>query len=172
MEQLKNQNGTILLSLGGHTIIRYENNLVKLGDLRAHETQTLQFYRSEYNNTCTQCWSCSLWKWQGCCLIMVYIPGKRLDEAWDSLDSHQKLGWMGKKGHYYTTKLRVCETQRVDIRIAMHSLAGFVQWTCLQIHASRSYKAVRSKKNIYTHHNHRYVKVQLFKNEKNVSLTP
>lgn len=44
MEEFKNQKGTTLHSLGGRTIIRYKNDLVvKPGDLRSREIQTLQF---------------------------------------------------------------------------------------------------------------------------------
>jgi hypothetical protein len=38
-------------------------------------------------------------------IMMDYVPGKRLDEAWDTLDSNQKLAIAGQL-HPYINQLR------------------------------------------------------------------
>lgn len=38
-------------------------------------------------------------------IVMGYMPGKRLDEAWDTLDPHQKLTF-DEELHSYMNQLR------------------------------------------------------------------
>ena len=106
MEQFKNQEGTTLHSLGGRTIIRYENNLVvKSGDLRAHEARTLQFIAAETTIPVPKVHHIHYEDGNVVAIIMDYIPGKRLDEAWDTLDSNQKLS-IANELHSYLDQLR------------------------------------------------------------------
>lgn len=106
MDQFKNQEGTTLHSLGGRTIIRYENNLVvKSGDLRAHEAQTLRFIAAKTTIPVPKVHHIHYEDGKVVAIVMDYIPGKRLDEAWDTLDSHQKLS-IANELHSYMNQLR------------------------------------------------------------------
>lgn len=64
---------------------------MKSGDLRAHEAQTLQFIAANTTIPVPKVHHIHYKNGKVVAIIMDYIPGKRLDEAWDSLDSHQKL---------------------------------------------------------------------------------
>ncbi|KAJ5109907.1 hypothetical protein N7532_002552 [Penicillium argentinense] len=106
MEQFENQEGTTLHSLGSRTIIRYENNLVvKSGDIRAHEAQTLQFIAAKTTIPVPKVHNIHYEDGKVMAIVMDYIPGKRLDEAWDTLDSHQKLS-IANELHSYLSQLR------------------------------------------------------------------
>lgn len=106
MEQFENQEGKTLHSLGRRTIIRYENNLVvKSGDIRAHEAQTLEFIAAETTIPVPKVHHIQYEDGKVIAIVMDYMPGKRLDEAWDSLDSHQKLS-IADELHYYMSQLR------------------------------------------------------------------
>ncbi|KAJ5577142.1 hypothetical protein N7535_004068 [Penicillium sp. DV-2018c] len=81
MSATNDQEGTTLHSLCGRTVVRLGDNLVvNSGDIRSHEAQTLRFIAA--NTT---------------------IP--RLDEAWDTLDSNQKLS-IADELHSYMNQLR------------------------------------------------------------------
>ncbi|KKK20035.1 hypothetical protein P175DRAFT_0144665 [Aspergillus ochraceoroseus IBT 24754] len=106
MNTSNNQNATTLHSLHGRTIVRIDNNLViKSGDLRSHEAQTLRFIA---NNTTIPVPKVHDVRWEDgrvMSITMDYMPGKRLDEAWDTLDSDQKLS-IADELHSYVAQLR------------------------------------------------------------------
>jgi hypothetical protein len=86
---------TILHSLGGRTVVRVDNGLVvKSGHIRPHEAETLRFIA---NNTTIPVRGVHDIRRgmteddQVVAIMMDYVPGKPLDEAWDTLDSDQKL---------------------------------------------------------------------------------
>lgn len=107
MENFRKQEGTTLHSLGGRTIIRYDNNIVvKAGDLRSHEAQTLQFIATATTIPVPKIHDVHYEENRIVAIVMDYIPGKRLDEAWDNLDSHQKLS-IADELHSYMEQLRV-----------------------------------------------------------------
>ncbi|KAJ6012454.1 hypothetical protein N7522_002809, partial [Penicillium canescens] len=97
---------TILHSLGGRTVVRVDNGLVvKSGHIRPHEAETLRFIA---NNTMIP-FMISAGRIteddQVIAIMMDYVPGKRLDEAWDTLDSDQKLA-IADQLHPYNNQLR------------------------------------------------------------------
>ncbi|KAJ5106383.1 hypothetical protein N7456_003058 [Penicillium angulare] len=102
----KDQTGTTLHSLHGRTIVRVDNNLViKSGDLKSQEAQTLRFIA---NNTTIPVPKVHDDHWEDGRLMsftMDYMPGKRLDEAWETLDSDQKLS-IANELHSYLLQLR------------------------------------------------------------------
>jgi predicted Ser/Thr protein kinase len=78
--------------LSGHTIIRYDNNLVvKPGYLRAHEAQTLQFIAAKTTIFVPKVYHIHYEDGKIIAIVIDYIPGKRLNEVWDTLNSYQKL---------------------------------------------------------------------------------
>lgn len=106
MEKFKNQEGTTLHSLSGRTIIRYENDLVvKSGDLRSHEAQTLRFIAAKTTIPVPKVDDILCEDGKVVAIVMDYIPGKRLDEAWGTLDSYQKLS-IANELHSYMNQLR------------------------------------------------------------------
>lgn len=106
MDRFKTQEGTTLHSLGGRTIIRYENDLVvKSGDLRDHEAQTLRFIAAKTTIPVPKVHDILYEDGKVVAIVMDYVPGKRLDEAWETLDSHQKLS-IANELHSYMNQLR------------------------------------------------------------------
>ncbi|KAL2816967.1 kinase-like domain-containing protein [Aspergillus granulosus] len=106
MNTTKDQEGTTLHSLCGRTVVRVSNNLVvKSGNLRPHEAQTLRFIAT---NTTIPVPKVHDVRWENdqvAAIVMEYMPGKRLDEAWDTLDSTQKLSIVDEL-HSYINQLR------------------------------------------------------------------
>lgn len=106
MEKFENQEGKTLHSLGGRTIIQYENNLVvKSGDIRAHEVQTLEFIAAKTTIPIPKVHHVHYEDGKVMAIVKDYIPGKSLDEAWDSLDPHQKLS-IANDLQFYMSQLR------------------------------------------------------------------
>ncbi|RHZ49084.1 hypothetical protein CDV55_101117 [Aspergillus turcosus] len=105
MDTTEDQKET-LHSLCGRTIVRVSNNLVvKSGNLRSHEAQTLRFIAT---NTTIPVPTVHDIHWQDgqvVSIVMDYMPGKRLDEAWDTLDANQKLS-IADELHSYINQLR------------------------------------------------------------------
>ncbi|CAI7644873.1 unnamed protein product [Penicillium glandicola] len=102
----KDHDGTVLHSLCGRTIVRLGDNLVvKSGHLRPQEGQTLRFIAA---NTTIPVPKVHDIRWEDdkvVALVMDYMPGKPLDEAWDTLDSSQKLS-IADELHSYMNQLR------------------------------------------------------------------
>ena len=106
MDRFKTQEGTTLHSLGSRTIIRYENDLVvKSGDLRDHEAKTLRFIAAKTTIPVPKVHDSIYEDGKVVAIVMDYVPGKRLDEAWETLDSHQKLS-IANELHSYMNQLR------------------------------------------------------------------
>jgi hypothetical protein len=92
MNSLNDEERTTLHSLCGRTVIRAGNNLVvKSGNLRSHEAQTLRFIATNTTIPVPKVHDIHWKDGKVVAIVMDYMPGKRLDEAWDTLDSDQKL---------------------------------------------------------------------------------
>lgn len=95
-----------LHSLFGRTIVRVGNNLVvKSGKIRSHEAQTLRFIATNTTIPVPKVHDVRWEDGQVVSIVMDYMPGKRLDEAWDTLDSNQKLS-IADELHSYINQLR------------------------------------------------------------------
>jgi aminoglycoside phosphotransferase (APT) family kinase protein len=95
-----------LHSLCGRTIIRISNNLVvKSGNLRSHEAQTLRFIKANTTIPVPKVHDIHWQDDQVVSFVMDYMPGRRLDEAWPTLDSTQKLS-IADELHSYINQLR------------------------------------------------------------------
>ncbi|KAJ5740190.1 Aminoglycoside phosphotransferase [Penicillium malachiteum] len=96
----------IIHQLFDHTVTRVSENLVvKSGKLRSHEARTLCFITA---NTTIPVPKVHNVRWendQAVAITMDYMPGKRLDQAWETLDSDQKLS-IAKELHSYINQLR------------------------------------------------------------------
>ncbi|PYI32684.1 kinase-like protein [Aspergillus indologenus CBS 114.80] len=97
----------ILHSLYGRKVVRVEENrVIKSGpNLRAHEAQTLRFVA---DNTTIPVPTVHETRWEGSqvvAIVMDYMPGKRLDEAWKTLDPGQKSS-IARQLHSYLVQLR------------------------------------------------------------------
>ncbi|KAJ5796421.1 uncharacterized protein N7518_004961 [Penicillium psychrosexuale] len=105
-EATNDQEGTVLHSLCGRTVVRLGDNLVvKSGHLRPQEGEALRFIAA---NTTIPVPKVHDIRWKDgkvVALVMDYIPGKRLDEAWKTLDSSQKLS-IAKELRSYMNQLR------------------------------------------------------------------
>lgn len=101
-----NDQQTILHSLYSRTVTRVGNNrVVKSGNIRSHEAPTLQFIAA---NTTIPVPKVHDVQWENgkvVAIVMDYMPGKRLDEAWDTLDSDQKHA-IASELHSYINQLR------------------------------------------------------------------
>jgi aminoglycoside phosphotransferase (APT) family kinase protein len=106
MDATNHTEGEILHSLFGRTVVRVgEDLVVKSGNIRSHEAQTLRFIAE---NTTIPVPKVHDVRWedsQVVAITMDYMPGKRLDEAWDSLDSNQRLS-VANELHSYINQLR------------------------------------------------------------------
>jgi aminoglycoside phosphotransferase (APT) family kinase protein len=105
MDTMKGQEET-LHSLCGRTIVRVSNNLVvKSGNLRSHEAETLRFIAANTTIPVPKVHDIHWQDGQLVSIVMDYMPGKRLDEAWDTLDADQKLS-IADELHSYINQLR------------------------------------------------------------------
>ncbi|GIJ82953.1 hypothetical protein Asppvi_001470 [Aspergillus pseudoviridinutans] len=105
MDTTEDQKET-LHSLCGRTIVRISNNLVvKSGNIRSHEAQTLRFIAANTTIPVPKVHDIRWQDGQAESIVMDYMPGKRLDEAWPSLDSNQKLS-IADELHSYINQLR------------------------------------------------------------------
>lgn len=107
MDTMKVQEETTLHSLFSRKVVRVSENLVvKSGtNLRCHEAQTLRFIAA---NTTIPVPKVHDVRWQDgkvLEIVMDYMPGKRLDEAWNTLDLDQKLS-IADELHSYLSQLR------------------------------------------------------------------
>ncbi|KAJ5481848.1 hypothetical protein N7475_000660 [Penicillium sp. IBT 31633x] len=106
MDSLDNQERTTLHSLCGRTVIRVGDNLVvKSGNLRSHEAQTLRFIATNTTIPVPKIHDIHWEDGKVVAIVMDYMPGKRLDEAWDTLHSDQKLS-IASELHSYINQLR------------------------------------------------------------------
>lgn len=108
MDEFKHQEGTTLHSLGDRTIIRYRDVVVKSGHIQAHEAPTLKFIAEKTTIPVPKVHHVHCENGKVMAIVMDYIPGipgKRLDEAWDTLDSNQKLS-IANELHSYLDQLR------------------------------------------------------------------
>ena len=105
MDKIQDQEGTTLHSLGSRTITRYNDLVVKSGALRSHEAQTLRFIARNTTIPVPKVHDIHCEDGKVVAIVMDYIPGKRLDEAWDALDYHQKLS-IADELHSYVNQLR------------------------------------------------------------------
>ncbi|KAJ5639463.1 uncharacterized protein N7484_007325 [Penicillium longicatenatum] len=91
MNETNNQERTTLQSLCGRTVIRVGNNrVVKSGNIRSHEASTLHFIATNTTISVPKVHDIQWEDGKVVGIVMYYMPGKRLDEAWDTLDSDQK----------------------------------------------------------------------------------
>jgi aminoglycoside phosphotransferase (APT) family kinase protein len=106
MNAMDDQERTTLHSFYGRTVIRVGNNLVvKSGNIRSHEAETLRFIAT---NTTIPVPKVHDVQWEDgkvVAIVMDYMPGERLDEAWDTLDVDQKLS-IASELHSYMNQLR------------------------------------------------------------------
>ncbi|KAJ5811436.1 hypothetical protein N7474_007737 [Penicillium riverlandense] len=106
MNTTRNQEGTTIHSLCGRTITRLGNNpVVKSGDLRSHEAATLRCIAANTTIPVPKVHGIHWENGKVASFVMDYMPGKRLDEAWDTLDSNQKLS-IADELHSYINQLR------------------------------------------------------------------
>lgn len=106
MNTANNQEGTTLHSLCGRTITRVNDSLVmKSGALRSHEAKTLRFIAANTTIPVPKVHDVHWEDGKVVAIVMDYMPGKRLDEAWDTLDSNQKLS-IADELHSYISQLR------------------------------------------------------------------
>lgn len=70
------------------TIVRFNNLVVKSGDIRPHEAQTLRFIATNMTIPVPKAHDVHREDGKIVAFVMDYIPGKRLDEEWDTLDSN------------------------------------------------------------------------------------
>ncbi|KAF4201755.1 hypothetical protein CNMCM8927_001084 [Aspergillus lentulus] len=95
-----------LHSLCGRRIVRIGNHLViKSGNLRSQEAQTLRFIAANTTIPVPKVHDIHWQDGQIVSFVMDYMPGQRLDEAWDTLDSTQKLS-IADELHSYINQLR------------------------------------------------------------------
>ncbi|OQD68439.1 hypothetical protein PENDEC_c035G04615 [Penicillium decumbens] len=102
----KDQEGTILHSLFARTVVRVSDSLVvKSGLIRPQEAEALRFVAA---NTTIPVPKVHDVRWKDgkvMAIVMDYMPGKPLDDAWDTLDSNQKLS-IADQLHSYMSQLR------------------------------------------------------------------
>jgi aminoglycoside phosphotransferase (APT) family kinase protein len=106
MNAMNDQERTTLHSLCGRTVIRVGNNLVvKSGNIRSHEAETLRFIATNTTIPVPKVHDIHWEDGKVVAIVMDYMPGKRLDEAWDTLDLDQKLS-IASELHSYINQLR------------------------------------------------------------------
>lgn len=101
------EQGEVLHSLFGRQIARLgEDRVVKSGrNLRAHEAANLRYIAE---NTTIPIPKVHDVRWEDgkvTAIVMDYMPGKRLEEAWDTMDHEQKL-CTARELHDYVSQLR------------------------------------------------------------------
>ncbi|CAG8124425.1 unnamed protein product [Penicillium salamii] len=105
MDSMNDQEKTVIHSLYGRTIVRVGNKVVKSGRLRVQEAETLRFVAT---NTTIPVPKVHDVQWEDrkvVAIVMDYMPGKRLDEAWETLTRDQKLS-IASELHSYMKQLR------------------------------------------------------------------
>ncbi|KAJ6036805.1 Aminoglycoside phosphotransferase [Penicillium herquei] len=106
MEEMVYKDKKILHQLFDRTVTRISENLVvKSGKLRSHEAPTLRFITA---NTTVPVPKFHNVRWEDgkvVAITMDYMPGKRLDEAWETLDPDHKLS-ISKELNSYIKQLR------------------------------------------------------------------
>ena len=86
------QKETVYHSLHGRTIVRIDNNLVvKSGHLKPHEADTFRFIAAKTTIPVPKVHDVRWENGQAMSIVMDYIPGERLDKAWDTLNTEQKI---------------------------------------------------------------------------------
>ncbi|KAJ5350142.1 hypothetical protein N7541_007869 [Penicillium brevicompactum] len=106
MDSLKNEERTTLHSIGNRTVIRVGKNLVvKSGRIRPHEAPTLQFIAEKTTIPVPKVHDVQWQDDQVMAIVMDYMPGQRLDEAWDTLNADEKLS-IASELHSYINQLR------------------------------------------------------------------
>ncbi|KXG47389.1 Aminoglycoside phosphotransferase [Penicillium griseofulvum] len=106
MDAINHTEGEILHSLFGRTVVRVGENLViKSGNIRSHEAQMLRFIAANTTIPVPKVHDVRSENSQIVAITMDYMPGKRLDEAWHTLDSNQKLS-IANELHSYISQLR------------------------------------------------------------------
>ncbi|KAJ5143212.1 uncharacterized protein N7515_001999 [Penicillium bovifimosum] len=106
MNAMNDQEKTTLHSLGNRTVIRIGNDLVvKSGNLQSHEAQNLRFIATNTTIPVPKVHDIQWKDGKVVAIVMDYMPGKRLDEAWDTLDSDQKFS-IASELHSYINQLR------------------------------------------------------------------
>ena len=105
-EMVDTQEGTVLHSLSGRTVFRLGDNLVvKSGHIRPQEGEALRFVAA---NTTIPVPKLHDIRWEDgkiIAIVMDYMPGKRLDEVWKTLEFNQKLS-IADELHSYMNQLR------------------------------------------------------------------
>lgn len=105
MDTTKNQETTTLYSLGKRKVIRSGNLLVKSGRIRSQEAQTLRFIATNTTIPVPKVHDVHWEDGKVVAIVMDYMPGKSLEEVWDTLDSNQKLS-IADELHSYINQLR------------------------------------------------------------------
>lgn len=102
-----------LHSLFHRKVVRVDNLVVKSGpNLRIHEAQTLRFIAA---NTTIPVPKVHDLRWEDgnvTAIVMDYVPGKPLEEAWDTMDSNQKLS-IAEELHSYISQLRALKGEYI-----------------------------------------------------------
>jgi hypothetical protein len=75
------------------------------GNLRSHEAQTLRFIATNTTIPVPKVYDIHWEDGKFVTIVIDYMRGKRLDEAWDTLDSDQKLS-IASELHAYINQLR------------------------------------------------------------------
>lgn len=89
MEKFREKEGITLHSLGYWTIIRYNNIVVKASsNLHSHEAATLQFIATAIMILILRVYNVYYNGDRVIAIIIDYILGKMLEEAWDDLNSY------------------------------------------------------------------------------------
>lgn len=99
--------GEVLHSLFGRKVVRVgEDRVVKSGpNLRAHEANTLRYIAANTTIPVPKVHDVRCEDDKVTAIVMDYMPGKPLDEIWDTLDPTQKLS-IAKELHDYISQLR------------------------------------------------------------------
>ncbi|KAJ5713444.1 Aminoglycoside phosphotransferase [Penicillium malachiteum] len=106
IDEIINKDEKILHQLFDRTVTGVgENLVVKSGKLRSHEAQTLRFIAENTTIPVPNVYDVRWEDGQVVAITMDYMSGKRLDEAWETLDPDQKLS-IAKELHSYINQLR------------------------------------------------------------------
>ncbi|KAJ5343191.1 hypothetical protein MYU51_002479 [Penicillium brevicompactum] len=92
MTSTNDEEKTTLHSLGNRTVVRVGNNLVvKSGRIRPHEASTLRFIAAKTKIPVPKVHDVHWEDDKIVAIVMDYMPGQRLDDAWETLNPDQKL---------------------------------------------------------------------------------
>ncbi|KAJ9316053.1 hypothetical protein DTO271D3_3629 [Paecilomyces variotii] len=87
-----NEEGEIIHELYARKVVRVsEDRVVKSGPLFAHEADNLKFVAANTNIPVPKVHDVQWEDGKVKAITMDYMPGKRLDQAWDGMNSDQKL---------------------------------------------------------------------------------